>query len=171
RSARLDPLDPGVGMRRAHEARIRLARHVDVVAIAAAADEQARVFLPQDGLAETLASRAGPRFEKGHGALDRGSPLGRCQGLTVPPFRRIVRASGAFRIGWIARETAMNRSRLFLSGAVLIGLLLLVAAWPTARPAAQPGGAMQIDGDDIGGGGARQNGAGGGGGGSRQGAR
>src|SRR5262245_66197836 len=77
--------------------------------------------------------------------------VSRLDSAAVPADRARVGGSLAFRIGRVARETAMNRSRLFLSGAVLIGLLLLVAAWPTARPAAQPGGAMQIDGDDIGG--------------------
>ena len=86
--------DAGVGVRGAHEARVSLTRHVDVVAVAASADEQARVLLAQDRLAEALARRTGSRLEKRHVALDRCSAPRRCQGLTVPPFRRIVRASG-----------------------------------------------------------------------------
>src|SRR5215472_15081348 len=45
----------------------------------------------------------------------------------------------------------MKSSRLILPGAALAGLLVMVSAWPTARPSAQPGGAVQIDSDDIGG--------------------
>src|SRR5215831_15741932 len=45
----------------------------------------------------------------------------------------------------------MKSSRLVLPGAALAGLLVMVSAWPTARPSAQPGGVVQIDGDDIGG--------------------
>src|SRR5499425_1414980 len=45
----------------------------------------------------------------------------------------------------------MKSSRLILPGAALAGLLVMVSAWPTARPSAQPGGVVQIDGDDIGG--------------------
>src|SRR5499425_3447328 len=45
----------------------------------------------------------------------------------------------------------MKSSRLIVPGAALAGLLVMVSAWPTARPSAQPGGVVQIDGDDIGG--------------------
>src|SRR5207249_10526057 len=45
----------------------------------------------------------------------------------------------------------MMSSRLICSGAVLVGLVVMVSAWPTARPSAQPGGGVQIDTDDIGG--------------------
>src|SRR6059036_1815933 len=49
----------------------------------------------------------------------------------------------------------MMSSRLICSSAVLVALVALVAAWPMARPSAQPGGGapigVQIDADDIGG--------------------
>jgi len=60
----LDPIDLGVGVRRAHEARVRLARHVDVVAVAASADEQARVLFPQDRFAEAFPCCVSSRLEK-----------------------------------------------------------------------------------------------------------
>jgi hypothetical protein len=47
----------------------------------------------------------------------------------------------------------MISSRLICSGIVLVGLIVMVSAWPTVPPSAQPspGGGVQIDGDDIGG--------------------
>ena len=47
----------------------------------------------------------------------------------------------------------MLTSRSICSGAALLSILVIVFAWPTARPAAQPspGRAVQIDSDDIGG--------------------
>src|SRR5262245_58040151 len=45
----------------------------------------------------------------------------------------------------------MMSPRLISAGAALLGLLIMVSAWPTARPSAQPGQAVPIDGDDIGG--------------------
>jgi hypothetical protein len=47
----------------------------------------------------------------------------------------------------------MMTSRSISSGALLLGLIVVAFAWPTARPAAQPSpsAAVQIDSDDIGG--------------------
>ena len=55
RGGGLDAPDPGVRVGRAHEARVGLARQVDVVAVAAVADEQARVVLAEDRLADAVA--------------------------------------------------------------------------------------------------------------------
>src|SRR5262245_19138064 len=41
--------------------------------------------------------------------------------------------------------------RWLCSSAVLLGFIVLASAWPAAGPSAQPGGGIQIDGDDIGG--------------------
>src|SRR4029453_1641477 len=45
----------------------------------------------------------------------------------------------------------MTTPRWIWLGAALLGLILLVSAWPTARPSAQPIPGVQIDNDDIGG--------------------
>src|SRR5215813_3576128 len=45
----------------------------------------------------------------------------------------------------------MKSSRLISASAALLGFLIMVSTWPTARPSAQPGGVVQIDADDIGG--------------------
>ena len=57
----VDAPDPRVRVGRAHEARVRLAGQVDVVAVAAVADEQARVVLAEDRLAEAIAGRSRQR--------------------------------------------------------------------------------------------------------------
>ena len=60
--------DARVRVRRAHEARVGLAGQVDVVAVAAAAHEQARVVHAEDRLADAFARRRGPGLEERHGA-------------------------------------------------------------------------------------------------------
>src|SRR5437879_7797614 len=46
----------------------------------------------------------------------------------------------------------MMSSRLIYSGAAMLGLVVVLSAWPTARPSAQQGPrGVQIDTDDIGG--------------------
>ena len=64
RRGRLDAPDARVGVRRSYEARVGLAREVDVVAVAARADEQSCVFLAQDRLTEAFAGRAGARAQE-----------------------------------------------------------------------------------------------------------
>src|SRR2546425_12688982 len=54
----------------------------------------------------------------------------------------------------------MLTKRTLYSGIAVVGLVLLLAAWPATRPDAQqaPQVAVQIDNDDIGGGGTRKHG-------------
>jgi hypothetical protein len=62
-------------------------------------------------------------------------------------------ASRMFRLVATARYIDMMSSRLICSGAVLVGLVVTMSAWPAAPPSAQqsPGGSVQIGSDDIGG--------------------
>src|SRR2546425_4523115 len=59
----------------------------------------------------------------------------------------------------------MLTKRTLYSGIAVVGLVLLLAAWPATRPDAQqaPQVAVQIDNDDIGGGGTSKHGPGAGG--------
>ena len=66
RGGGVDADDARVGVRRADEARVRLPRRVEVVAVPAAADDQPRVFYAAHGFAEALARRAGTRRQKRH---------------------------------------------------------------------------------------------------------
>src|SRR5262249_37104934 len=59
------------------EARVGLVGQVDVVAVAAAAHQQAGVFLAQDRLTETPAGRACSRLQKGHVSLRHEAEGGR----------------------------------------------------------------------------------------------
>src|SRR5437879_13549760 len=46
----------------------------------------------------------------------------------------------------------MSSTRMIYSDAVMLGLVVVLSAWPTARPSAQQGPrGVQIDNDDIGG--------------------
>jgi hypothetical protein len=58
---RVDAADPRMRVGRAHETRVRLAGEVDVVAIAAGANEEARVVLAEDRLADAIAGRSRQR--------------------------------------------------------------------------------------------------------------
>ena len=57
----VDAPDPRMRVGRAHETRVRLARQVDVVAIAAVTNEEARVVLAEDRLADAIAGRSRQR--------------------------------------------------------------------------------------------------------------
>ena len=70
RGGGVDAHDSRVSVRRAHEAGVGLARQVDVVAVAAAARQQARVFLAKHRLADPLGSQARPGGQEGHRAHD-----------------------------------------------------------------------------------------------------
>ncbi len=64
RVAHVDALDERVGVRRADERRIGLTRQGDVVAVAAAAGDQAAVLRAADGPADPLGGRVGARIEE-----------------------------------------------------------------------------------------------------------
>jgi hypothetical protein len=68
RGGGVDARDAGVRVRRAHEARVGLARQIDVVAVATAARQQARVLLAKHRLADPLGGQACSRGQKGRGA-------------------------------------------------------------------------------------------------------
>ena len=88
-------------MRRAHEARVGLAGQVDVVAVAARAHEQARVFLAQDRLAESFAGRAGSRLEEGHARAGALTHILATAGITVFPMSSMDRIV----VGWSMRDS------------------------------------------------------------------
>jgi hypothetical protein len=88
-------------VRRAHEARVGLAGQVDVVAVAARADEEARVLLAEDRLAESFAGRAGSRLEEGHARARSG---GRAE---LDPVHD--RPAGCGRAGWAPKRVSPGR--------------------------------------------------------------
>src|SRR5206468_2787235 len=98
--------------------------------------------------------------EKGHGvAVDRGSgatSVSRLDSAAVQADRAGVEqdtASRMSRLAATARDIDMMSSRWIGSAAALVGLVVMMSAWPAAPPAAQQGppGSVQIDSDDIGG--------------------
>src|SRR5262249_54860577 len=83
--APVDVHDAGVGVGRPHHRRVRLTRHVHVVAVAPAPGDQAPVFLASHGLAEAVARVTRARLQERHLASSwpsRGLGAGRSQSPT-----------------------------------------------------------------------------------------
>jgi hypothetical protein len=72
RRRRVDAADARVRVRRADEADVKLPVGVDIVAVAAGAGDEARVFLAQDVLADAFACGLAARGEERHATPCRG---------------------------------------------------------------------------------------------------
>src|SRR3989441_11716365 len=68
----VDAPEACVGVRRAHHARVGLARQVEVVAVATLAGDEAQVFPSPNRLAETLGGGAGAGVQERHAGSSRG---------------------------------------------------------------------------------------------------
>ena len=88
--------------------------------------------------------------------VHEGTAVGRRRLLTGPRFGHIVRASSGWRgapRADIRGEADMLKRHLLCAGAAVVGLAVLLAAWPGTRPSAQQASlvTVPIDNDDIGG--------------------
>src|SRR5215470_11540647 len=110
----LDASDARVRVVRAHEARMDLTRQVDVVAVAATADDQTRVLLAEDVLAYALRRGSGSRLKKGHGVSPSRSRAvtperrGHDRGEIPEDERRVVRIAWEL---WISLGVSVNGTR------------------------------------------------------------